>query len=286
MVDRPTHSKKTAIITGASRGIGRSLAVYLDRQGYRVAVTARSSKDLEALSQELSEDAVVVAADLASPDAVNSLIHEIKQRTGCIDVLINNAVYGGPIGPFLDSDPEDWWLAQEINLRGAMLCCRYVLPYMVSSTGGRIINMSSSAGYQAIPGGSAYSFSKTALIRFSEQLAYELQDYPISVWAMDPGAIKTDLTDRLTSKIPEIAAHFNVNSIDRVTDMVHFLLSGRADNLSGRMMDVRYDISFFQENYDRIVADEMFHLRLNNDYRYADILNKSATELDLTHISR
>jgi predicted DCC family thiol-disulfide oxidoreductase YuxK len=112
----------------------------------------------------------------------------------------------GPLGPFWENDPAEWWRNQEVNLRGPMLCCREVVPNMIARKSGRIINVASGAGCQPFPELSAYVVSKTALIRFSEQLAFELAPHGISVFPIHPGTVRTRMVDESRARLPYIQA--------------------------------------------------------------------------------
>ena len=160
-----------ALITGGGRGIGRGIALRLAKEGWDVAITARSADQLTETAGMAERPILTVVGDVADTTAVTALVQEVEAKLGPIDLLVNNAGIGGPLEHFWESDPEAWWRCQEVNLRGPMLCCR----------AGRIINMASGAGCQPLPDMSAYVASKTALIRLSEPLAVELQGHGVSV---------------------------------------------------------------------------------------------------------
>jgi NAD(P)-dependent dehydrogenase (short-subunit alcohol dehydrogenase family) len=163
------------------------------------------------------------------------MTRHVEQKLGPVDLLVNNAGIGGPVGQFWANDPGDWWEAQEVNLRGPMLCCHHVLPGMIARKSGCIVNVASLAGWQAVPELSAYVTSKTALIRFSEQLADELQPYGVVVFAIHPGAVRTAMVEQVRQKVPLVQAMLDAHEVtpDPAADLILFLASGRANMLTG-----------------------------------------------------
>lgn len=181
---------------------------------------------------------LAVPADIADPAGVHALIQRVERDLGPVDLLVNNAGMPGPFGPFWETDPAEWWRNQEVNLRGPMLCCREVIPGMVARKAGRIINVASGAGSQPFPDLSAYVVSKTALIRFSEQLAFELAPHGVSVFPIQPGTVRTRMVDQSRARLPYIQAILD-RGLDVAPDvpanLVLKLASGCADALSGRL---------------------------------------------------
>lgn len=182
-----------ALVTGGTRGIGRAIAAALVREGYRVAVTGRTPAHVEEAASALG--CVGIAADVRKP---GSLVARVNEMLGPVDLLVNNAGDGGPFGPLWETDPEEWWHSLEVNLRGPMLLCREVLKTsMLARKSGRIINVASGAGAAAIPNLMAYVVGKCALIRFTEGLALEAGPFGVKIFALHPGTVRTEMTDRL-----------------------------------------------------------------------------------------
>ena len=190
-----------AIVTGASRGLGRAIAKEYGREGARVVVTARphsptglpgtineTAKDI----QQTGGEALAVPCDVADEDQVRAMIEQAMDRYGRIDVLVNNAGIMIPSEPFLDIGPERWDELMAVNLRGPYLTCRYVVPVMMKQRRGSIINIGTLAGAAPRPGGTAYCSSKAALHMFSLCLAEDVKDYNIAVNVLRPGALKTE----------------------------------------------------------------------------------------------
>src|SRR5262249_35018118 len=146
---RQDLSGTVAVVTGGGRGIGRAIALALARAGAAVAITARSASELDSALAELRaihHRGIAVRADVTGRAAVDDMVAQTEARLGPIDFLVNNAGSAGVIGPIWETDPDDWWRAVEINLRGPMLCARSVLPGMIARRRGRIVNMASAVG--------------------------------------------------------------------------------------------------------------------------------------------
>ncbi len=140
---------QVAVVTGGGRGLGRMYALALAAAGVTVAVVARSKAQVEetvSIIQGTGGRALAIPADVADPQAVEEAMKSIEEQLGAIDLLVNNAGIAGPAGPFWQSDPDDWWHTLEVNLRGTLLCTRFVLPAMLNNATGRLINISSDAG--------------------------------------------------------------------------------------------------------------------------------------------
>ena len=199
----------TAVITGASRGIGRALAEVGRRQGMRLALSARNASALEALARELDpsgEEVISVPGDVGDRAACQGLIEAAEGRFGHIDVLMNNAglAVGGKIA---NTDPEDVDVMVRTNFLGAYYCTRFALPGMIARRSGHIVMMDSVAGYRYSPGGSIYSATKFAMRALAEALRCEVLEYGIKVTAVYPGMTLTtyfdpDNPDALKPPIP------------------------------------------------------------------------------------
>jgi NAD(P)-dependent dehydrogenase (short-subunit alcohol dehydrogenase family) len=254
-----------ALVTGGGRGIGQGIALHLAKEGWAVAVAARSADQLEQTVQLGDGRMIAVTADVADPSSVKAMAREVKERLGDVTLLVNNAGTGGPFGPFWENDPEDWWRCQQVNLRGPMLCCREILPGMIAGKGGRIINVVSGAGCQPFPDMSAYVTSKTALIRFSEQLALELQPHGVSVFSIRPGIVRTAMVEQARHRLPVVQKMLDDGlevTPKVVADLVLTLASGRADALSGRMFSVGEDLEAIVRRAPEVRRDELYALRV------------------------
>src|SRR5713101_3631112 len=237
---------EVALVTGAGRGLGRAFSIGLAAAGMRVAAVARSASQIAetvCLIEDAGGTAIALIADVADPLAVRRMAEEARERLGPIGLLINNAGAGGPFGPTWEADPGDWWRCFETNRRGPFLCCREIVPGMIAAGRGRIINVASGAGTRGIPYMSAYVSSKAALIRFSETLAGELKESGVSVFAIQPGTVRTAMAEEVLNSrealrwLPWFKKTFDeggdVTAVP-ATALVLFLASGKADALSGR----------------------------------------------------
>ncbi len=185
----------TALVTGASLGIGRATAIALGRAGYRVGLCARTLGRLEAVVAELRKDgieAVGVPADVGHPDQVRRAVERVTGELGEVDVLVNNA--GVMIArPFEELTLEDWDATMATNLRSLFLVTRAVLPGMRRRRRGAIVNVASLAGRNGFAGGTAYSASKHAVLGFSRSLMLEVRKEGVRVITICPGSVDTAL---------------------------------------------------------------------------------------------
>lgn len=189
-----TLSGKSALITGASRGIGFAIAQRLGELGARVAICGRDRSSLDAASTRLRSrgiDAFAVSADVSRSDHVSSLVEEALARFTTIDFLVNNAGIGR-FGPVQDFTEGDWDTVLDTNLKGVFLVSRAVVPSMISRGRGHIVNISSLAGKNFFPGGSLYCASKWGLLGLTYCLGEDLRAYGIRVTAVCPGSVATE----------------------------------------------------------------------------------------------
>jgi len=190
---------KTAIITGAGKGIGRAMAIALAEEGVNLGLMARTEADLLRLAEDLKPSNVKISiaiADVSSIDAVNTAIDKIKSELGVIDILINNAGVGA-FAPFMELEPAKWEEIVKVNLFGTYYVTRAVLPEMIGRKTGDIINISSTAGQRGAAVTSAYSASKFGVIGLSESLMQEVRKHNIRVSTLTPSTIATDMAKEL-----------------------------------------------------------------------------------------
>ncbi|WP_027408611.1 SDR family NAD(P)-dependent oxidoreductase [Anoxybacteroides tepidamans] len=191
---------KTAIVTGAGRGIGKAIAIGFAEAGADVAVLSRTKEDLETTAREieaLGQKAYVVPVDVTDRRAVQQAVAEVKESAGRIDILVNNA--GMNIRtPALDVTDEQWETIMNTNLKSAFMMAQEVGAVMKEQeSGGRIINISSVAGHVALRTGVVYAATKAALIQMTKVLAFEWGKYGIQVNSIGPWYFKTPLTEKL-----------------------------------------------------------------------------------------
>lgn len=186
---------KTALVTGAGKGIGKAIALALAGEGAHVGLLARTEKDLTALAEEikaLGVKAVIATADVSDINQVNTAVESILAQLGSIDILINNAGIG-TFGKFLELEPAVWEQMVKVNLFGTYYVTRSVLPQMIARKQGDIVNVSSTAGLNGSPLTSAYSASKFGVMGLTDSLMREVRKDNIRVTAVAPSTVVTDL---------------------------------------------------------------------------------------------
>lgn len=196
-------SEKVAIVTGASRGIGHAIALALAEQGAKVVVNyARSGDAAHAVVKEISDqggEAMAVQADVSDADQVQNLVKETRNQWGQIDVLVNNAGITRDT-LLLRMKVEDWQSVINLNLTGVFLCTQAVSKIMLKQRQGRIINIASVAGQMGNPGQANYSAAKAGVIGFTKTTAKELASRNVTVNAVAPGFIATEMTSELDAE--------------------------------------------------------------------------------------
>ncbi len=188
---------KTALVTGASSGIGRAVARTLARNGVRVALTGRSKQRLDQLAAELGPEHPVIPADLAIPSELDRMIEQAETALGGIDILHANAGLYLP-GDLIDSDPEQIEATVQVNVTAVFRCVRRVLPGMIERGGGEIVVTSSVAGHQAIQWEPVYSASKHAVQAFVHGVRRQVSKQHIRVGALAPGIVLNELWGAIT----------------------------------------------------------------------------------------
>ncbi|WP_289355961.1 3-ketoacyl-ACP reductase [Paenibacillus sp. S-12] len=189
-------TNKTALITGAGKGIGKALAESLAQEGVHLGLIARTAADLEALKAELTAKydirVAIATADVAVQEDVNRAVASLSEQLGAIHIVINNAGIA-KFGKLVDMDPQEWERIIQVNLMGTYYVTRAVLPAMIEQNEGSIINISSTAGERGFATGSAYNASKFAVMGMTEALMQEVRKHNIRVTALTPSTVNTEL---------------------------------------------------------------------------------------------
>ena len=235
---------KVALVTGASRGIGRAIAVALAKEGAFVAANYASNADaaqeVVKIIRDAGSDAMAIQADIADISAVEKMIAAIMEKKGGIDVLVNNAgVWRG--GKLQKVQPADWDKVLDTNLKGMLCCTRAVLPLMLEKNRGKIINISSVIGIVGYPGDTIYGTSKAGIFGFTKSLAKEVAKKGINVNAIAPGIIATDMNKSLDETTRErLLKSIPIGTLGKpedVAEVVCFLACG-ADYVTGQVWAV------------------------------------------------
>lgn len=220
---------KVALITGASRGIGRAVAEAYADAGAALALCARTAGELEEAAAALARGGarvVALPADVSDPARIERFVGEALHTFGRVDVLVNNAGIPGPHVPLAEVDPADWAAVLAVNLTGPFLCTRAVVPAMRRQGGGSIINVSSWLGRNAMESWGAYGAAKWGLEGLTLYLAQELKRDRIRVNSLSPGMVATRMTG-FAGEAPE-----------RITPLFVYLASDAARHVTGRALDV------------------------------------------------
>jgi 3-oxoacyl-[acyl-carrier protein] reductase len=240
---------QVAIVTGASRGIGRAIALELATYGAYIIVNyASSSRAAEALVEEITSgggQALALQADVSQAEQVDALFNSVMEKCDRIDILVNNAGITRDT-LLLRMKLEDWQAVIDLNLTGVFLCTRAASKIMLKKRSGRIINITSIAGQMGNPGQANYSAAKAGVIGFTKTVAKELASRGITVNAVAPGFIATDMTSKL-SNTEEILKFIPLNRYgqpEEVAGMVRFLaadpaaayITGQVFNVDGGMV--------------------------------------------------
>lgn len=236
---------KTAVITGASRGIGKAIAIKLAELGANIVINYRSSsssieeliKEIEALGSKV----IAVQGDVSIFSDAENIMKKALEAFGKIDILVNNAGITRD-GLILRMKEEDFDKVVEVNLKGAFNCIRHVTPIMIKQKSGKIINISSVVGVTGNSGQLNYAAAKAGIIGMTKSAARELASRGINVNAVAPGFIKTDMTDVLSDKVKESTLNGiplkRFGDTQDIAKVVIFLASSCSDYITGQVLNV------------------------------------------------
>lgn len=235
----------TAIVTGATRGIGKSIAIELAKNGFNIAFTHRNSPDLAAdLENQISKFGRKVKSyqsDASSGAKVAEVVEDVLKNFGSIDILVNNAGITKD-GLLMRMSEEDWDSVININLKSVFLFTKAVSKSMISQKSGKIINITSVVGIIGNPGQSNYVASKAGVIGFTKSIAKELASRNIQVNAIAPGFVETEMTEKLNEKQKEIILSQiplkRIAKTEEIAKVVSFLASASADYITGQIISV------------------------------------------------
>lgn len=219
---------KVALVTGATKGIGKAVTDIFIRQGGTVIAVGRNGSALEALKEKYGEKLLSYQCDVADEQAVRDLVKAAIDKTGRIDILINNAgIYMEDKAPFVQQNSSIWKKKIDINILGTLYMTHAVLPHMIAQRGGRIVNVASVAGIYGIRDMVDYSLTKGAILSFTTSLAREVGEYNITVNAVSPGNINT------YNDLPELSYMNRSGTPEECANVIAFLASDEASFVSG-----------------------------------------------------
>lgn len=238
-----SYAGLNAVVTGASSGIGRLLALRLAQQGARVALIARRAERLEGLAAEIAAvkgEAFVVPCDVADREQVLGAAQRVLERFGSVDLLINNAGYGHH-RRFLDWDLDDMERMMRVNYFGALYWTKALLPQMVARRRGWLVFVASVAGKLGVPEESAYAASKFAMVGLAEALSYEIEDAGVQVLTVCPGTIRTEFfDDEALARMPPVARRMMVDTGPLVDAIFDALAKGKYEITFPRFIATGY----------------------------------------------
>ena len=245
---------KVAIVTGGSRGIGEAIALAFGQNGANVVIAdVLSGERVVTKLRDMNRDCLVVRTDVTSFESVQDMVQRTLDEFGRVDVLVNNAGVVR-IGLVEDFPVEEWDRIMDVNVKGAFLCCKSIIPHMKRQRSGKIINISSTSGRSGYARYGAYCASKFAIVGFTQALAKEVAEYNITVNTVCPGVIYTDMWKYLSEQFGDLRrmnpeASFEAivkeniplgrpQNPEDIAKAVLFLASSEADNVTGIALDV------------------------------------------------
>lgn len=245
---------KTAIITGAGRGIGEAVAHAFAQRGANLVLMARTQAGVVRVARETAErnvTSIAVVGDVSEPLDVHRMFAMAMEKFGQIDILVNAAGIHGPIGPFVECKLEDWTAAIETNLLGTVFAIHAVLPQMLSRRNGAIINLSGGGAVQPFPRFSAYGASKAAIVRLTETLAEEVKGSGVRINAIAPGPVNTRLLNQVLAAGERAGTATYLKALEqkekggtppeRAAELAVFLASPAAEGVTGRLISAVWD---------------------------------------------
>lgn len=235
---------RSAIITGAGRGLGKAIAQQFLQNGARVAIWDREADTAKQTAEELSDIGSIhwCEVDIASPEDVREALTSTQKMLGEVSILVCNAAIPGPNLATTEISVEEWNRVMDINVTGALLCCQAVIPDMIARGYGRIVTIGSVAGKEAGPRIAAYAASKAAIISLTKTLARELATTGVTVNCVAPGAIRTRIFDDWPEEyVAELLAKIPMKRFgtpEELAELVAFVASRKASFSTGAVFDM------------------------------------------------
>ena len=248
--------KKVAFITGGGVGIGKAISLMFADEGADISLAAKSTNQMDEVANKIrtmGRKALVNTMDIKSVTQVDEAVNETLRKFGRIDILVNNSGIAGPTAPIYEITPEQWDEIFAVNLRGAFLCCRAIVPAMMKQGRGKIINISSTAAKKPLANRTPYPSTKMGLIGLTRGLAVELGKFGINVNAICPGPVGGPRIEMVIDQVAEkegvprdiIRQRFlsqsplnTMISVDDVAKLAVFLASEDSNNITGQDLNV------------------------------------------------
>lgn len=255
-----TPSRPVAVVTGGGRGIGAAIAESLTARDHEVILTGRTEASLAETARRLGANYLV--SDVTERGAAESVIDQVVERHGRVDLLVNNAGTAGLGGPLADADADSWWEVMSVNVYGPMVYMRAVLQHMIPNGHGTVFNICSYAAIHPTPGNSAYGASKAALARLTDSVAAEVASAGVTVLNLSPGLVETDMTRGVPifESLPPEAWE----RIERIGELIA-ALSECSDlhALTGRFIHVSDDVDELFRSTETIRSEDLYELTMN-----------------------
>jgi 3-oxoacyl-[acyl-carrier protein] reductase len=275
-----SRSERTAVITGASKGLGKKIAEVFVKNGMSVVLCARSKKELDDVVAELAkfksnqdQEIISHALDVSDFGQVDEFARKILSKNPQINILVNNAGIHGPLGEFENNEWDEWQEAINVNLLGAVYLCKKFVPHFKKQNYGKIINLSGGGATGTLPRMSAYAISKVGLVRFTEILAVELAKYHIDVNAIAPGAMLTELNEKVLEQGAEKIGDDYYKKLKQLLDnggtplsqpaeLALYLASSESDGITGKLISAPWDPwKKFDQHREELKNSDIYTLR-------------------------
>lgn len=268
---------KVAIITGGSRGIGKAIAERFAQEGCNLMLASRTKSELkktvESIIKQSSIHVSSYQTDIGNEEEVVAMVQQTITEFGRIDVLVNNAAIIGPMGEISKINGQEFFDTLKNNIGGTVFCTKAVIPYMKSQKQGNIINLSGGGGLYPLPYYDAYSASKAAIVRLTENFALELEEFNINVTAISPGAVSTKMFDEQLKADKTSIGEKNWrafqdrlasggNSIDKAPELALFIACKNRKELNGRVISAVWDDwEKISKQKEKIIDTDIFQMR-------------------------
>ncbi len=275
---------KVAIVTGASKGIGKVIAETFAREGCNLTIVSRSLDEIGKAAEGFKKygEVLPLRCDVSNPTDVEEVVKKTLKEFKKIDILVNNAGIYGPLGNLVDNDVVLWRKTIDTNLIGTVLFTKFVLPHMIRAKRGKIINLSGGgSGGPPTPTISAYATSKGAVVRFTEVIAEEVREHNIQVNSIAPGAVNTRLLDQVLAVKDKIDKKFLEKSLkqketggtppEKAAKLALFLASEESNGITGKLISAVWDdYENFAKRLDEINGTQIYTIRRIDNELYKE----------------